>query len=178
MFYGTPGGLSGSGWGTQDANGVWSGWANGGQPQQAAYDPGQGAAFGGAADPYSGGGANAYLAGLPSGGADPVQYSQPAYSPAPVQAPQPSAASFGGGSGPAYSAPVSTASFGGAPSGAQQMQSRSGETALVPEQAREAEHLTGGPRCVSWALGGHPFHEENVACDPGQTLASLEARQS
>ena len=114
MFYGVPGGLSGSGWGTQDANGVWSGWANGGQPAQAAYDPGQGAAFGGAADPYSGGGANAYLAGLPSGGAEPTQYSQPSYNPNPFapQAPQPSAASFGGGSGPAYTAP-SQPSFGG-----------------------------------------------------------------
>ena len=117
MFYGVPGGLSGSQWGTQDANGVWSGWANGGQPAQAAYDPGTGAAFGGAADAYSSGGANAYMAGLPSGGDAPSQYSQPSYNPSPFapQAPQPSAASFGGGTGPAYSAPASTASFGGSP---------------------------------------------------------------
>ncbi len=75
MFYGVPGGLSGAAWGTQDSNGVWSGWANPAPQQVAAYDPGAGAAFGGAADAYMGD-PNAYAAQMPA----PV---------APAMAPQP-----------------------------------------------------------------------------------------
>ena len=98
MFYGVPGGLSGAQWGTQDANGVWSGWANPAPVQQAAYDPGAGAAFGGAADAYTG---------------DPSAYAAQ-MTPPQVQTPSPAlpppivGASFGGGG----------ASFGGAPAAA------------------------------------------------------------
>ena len=95
MFYGVPGGLSGSAWGTQDSNGVWSGWANPAPQQVAAYDPGAGAAFGGAADAYMGD-PNAYAAQMPA----PVPVSQPAAGGmSPV-----GGASFGGGG----------ATFGGA----------------------------------------------------------------
>ena len=105
MFYGVPGGLSGAQWGTQDANGVWSGWANGAAQPQAAYDPGTGAAFGGAADAYTSGGAGAYMAGLPGDfnqgtggiGGSVASFGNPA----------PAAATFGG-------APAGGASFGGA----------------------------------------------------------------
>ena len=108
MFFGVPGGLSGSQWGTQDANGVWSGWANGAAQPQAAYDPGAGAAFGGAAGAYTGGGADAYMAGLPGGGEMPTSYNAPSYNP------NPSVASFAGGT--AAAAP-SAASFGGSAPG-------------------------------------------------------------
>ena len=147
MFYGVPGGLSGSGWGTQDANGVWSGWANGGQPAQAAYDPGAGAAFGGAADAYSSGGANAYLAGLPSGGAEPTQYSQPSYNPNPFapQAPQPSAASFGGGSGPAYTAPSQPSFGGGGLGGGDGMMFAGGSPNFNPATGTQYASGAGGP---------------------------------
>ena len=95
MFYGVPGGLSGAAWGTQDSNGVWSGWANPAPQQVAAYDPGTGAAFGGAADAYMGD-PNAYAAQMPA----PVPVSQPvAGGMSPV-----GGASFGGGG----------ATFGGA----------------------------------------------------------------
>lgn len=90
-----PGGLSGAAWGTQDSNGVWSGWANPAPQQVAAYDPGAGAAFGGAADAYMGD-PNAYAAQMPA----PVPVSQPAAGGmSPV-----GGASFGGGG----------ATFGGA----------------------------------------------------------------
>lgn len=95
MFYGVPGGLSGAQWGTQDANGVWSGWANPAPVQQAAYDPGAGAAFGGAADAYTGD-PSAYAAQM-----TPPQVQTPS----PVLPPPVMGASFGGGG----------ASFGGAP---------------------------------------------------------------
>lgn len=85
MFYGVPGGLSGAGWGTQDANGVWSGMAGNAQPQ-GGYNPG-GAAFGAQSQPYTGGGMDAYNAGLPTGGAAPVQpnYSTASFGAAPTQ---------------------------------------------------------------------------------------------
>ena len=76
MFYGVPGGLSGSQWGTQDSNGVWSGWNNQPAQQVAAYDPGAGAAFGGAADAYMGD-PGAYAAQMPAPVA-PAMTPQPA----------------------------------------------------------------------------------------------------
>ena len=118
MFYGVPGGLSGAAWGTQDSNGVWSGWANPAPQQVAAYDPGTGAAFGGAADAYMGD-PSAYAAQMPA----PVPVSQPvAGGMSPV-----GGASFGGG-GAAFggAAPAPTAgdmsaggstSFNGGPGG-------------------------------------------------------------
>ena len=72
MFYGVPGGLSGSQWGTQDSNGVWSGWNNQPAQQVAAYDPGAGAAFGGQADAYTGN-PGAYTAQMPAPVASPSQ---------------------------------------------------------------------------------------------------------
>lgn len=86
MFYGVPGGLSGAGWGTQDANGVWSGMAGNAQ-NQSGYNTGGGAAFGAQSTPYSGGGTGAYTAGLPTGGAAPVQpnYSTASFGAAPTQ---------------------------------------------------------------------------------------------
>ncbi len=63
LLYPSTGMLSGSQWGTQDANGVWSGWANPPATQQAAYDPGADAAFGGAAQAYTGD-PNAYAANM------------------------------------------------------------------------------------------------------------------
>lgn len=86
MFYGVPGGLSGAAWGTQDSNGVWSGWANPAPQQVAAYDPGAGAAFGGAADAYMGD-PNAYAAQMSAPVAQPAAGGM-----APV-----GGASFGGG---------------------------------------------------------------------------------
>ena len=54
MFYGVPGGLSGSGWGTQDQNGVWSGWSAPQTQGPAPYvAPTQDAAFGATASPYT-----------------------------------------------------------------------------------------------------------------------------
>lgn len=79
MFYGVPGGLSGAGWGTQDSNGVWSGWANPAPQQVAAYDPGAGAAFGGAADAYTGD-PGAYTAQMPA----PMPVQQPTFGGAPA----------------------------------------------------------------------------------------------
>lgn len=145
MFYGVPGGLSGAQWGTQDANGVWSGWANGAAQPQAAYDPGTGAAFGGAADAYTGGGANAYMAGLPGDfnqGTGDIGGSVASFGNA-----APAAATFGG-------APAGGASFGGAAPTMQTQGSLNwGSSSGVPSLG---DTFAGGSSTVNPMTGGAP----------------------